>query len=132
MIVNDIPLLVSFCKTLILSVCLNFYFRLFLSGCSGSVQADIIFVLDASGSVGTSNFETVKQFIRDLVDAFEIGPNNIRVGVEKYSTVTNTEFDLKDYLNKKALGTRIMSIPYTGGTTNTGEETWGVRVHSTH
>ncbi|XP_076472746.1 uncharacterized protein LOC143302101 isoform X13 [Babylonia areolata] len=90
------------------------------SSCSGDVRADIIFVLDASGSVGYTNFETLKSFIRDLVSAFEIAPDKIRVGVQKYSTSTNAEIHLNQYYDKTTLEREIMNIRFTGGSTNTG------------
>ncbi|KAK7092657.1 hypothetical protein V1264_008370 [Littorina saxatilis] len=90
------------------------------NGCSGNVTADIVFVMDASGSVGSENFQRMREFVRDLVDALDIGPNNIRVGVQKYSSGTNTEFNLSDYYDKEDMKNATMSIVYTGGSTNTG------------
>ncbi|XP_076472733.1 matrilin-1-like [Babylonia areolata] len=91
-----------------------------MAAASVPVPADIVFIMDASGSVGSSNFEVMKQFVRDLVDGFEIGSNKIRVGVQKYSSGTNTEFTLSQYTDKNSMKSRIMSIVFTGGGTNTG------------
>jgi hypothetical protein len=44
--------------------------------CNG--QADIVFVLDESGSVGIANFQRSKQFASDAVAKFVIGENAIR------------------------------------------------------
>ena len=81
---------------------------------------DVVFILDASGSVGSGNFQLMLQFVRDLVDTFDVGSSKIRVGVQKYSSGTNTEFNLKTYYDKNAMKTRIMQVVYTGGGTNTG------------
>ena len=45
--------------------------------CSSGVQADMVFVLDASGSVGSSNFQTMLSFVQDLVNDFDIGSNAV-------------------------------------------------------
>ena len=47
-------------------------------GCSKSVGVDIVFVLDSSGSIGWVNFETMKQFVKDVVEGFDIGHVSLR------------------------------------------------------
>ena len=42
---------------------------------------DLIFVLDSSGSVGSSNFRNVRIFVSNLVSQLEIGPDNTQVGL---------------------------------------------------
>ncbi|XP_076472602.1 hemicentin-1-like [Babylonia areolata] len=88
--------------------------------CTGNVQADMVFVLDASGSVGSSNFQTMLSFVQDLVSGFDIGSNKVRVGVQKFSSSTNTEFNLNTYYDQTAINTAVANIYYSGGTTNTG------------
>jgi Mg-chelatase subunit ChlD len=48
--------------------------------------ADVIFVIDASGSVGTSNFVEMKNFVSTLVISMQVGSNSVRVGVMTFST----------------------------------------------
>ena len=48
-------------------------------------------------------------------------PTPSRVGVMKYSSGANTEFNLNSYYDKNAMKTRIMAISYNGGGTNTGD-----------
>ena len=81
----------------------------------------MVFIMDESGSVGYSNFQKMKEFVRDLVDTFDISSSTIRVGVMKYSSGANTEFNLNTYYDKNAMKSRIMSISYNYGGTNTGE-----------
>ena len=40
---------------------------------------DLIFVLDSSGSLGTDNWNLVKQFAANVVDTLTIGENNTRL-----------------------------------------------------
>ena len=81
----------------------------------------MVFIMDESGSVRAHNFVKMKEFVRDLVDQFDIGSNTIRVGVMKYSSGANTEFNLNSYYDKNAMKNRIMAISYNGGGTNTGD-----------
>lgn len=43
-----------------------------LAGCK-SVHYDLVFLLDASSSVGKEDFEKVRQWVSNLVETFEIG-----------------------------------------------------------
>ena len=51
----------------------------------------------------------------------------VRVGVQKYSSSTNTEFNLNDYYDKTTMVTAVGNIAYTGGTTNTGKDALDAR-----
>jgi len=42
-------------------------------------QADVVFLLDGSGSVSTSNFALMKAFVNDVVDGFDIGLTQTRI-----------------------------------------------------
>jgi hypothetical protein len=46
---------------------------------------DIILVLDASGSIGLSNYNTAKDALIKMVNNLNIGPTKVRVGVINYS-----------------------------------------------
>ena len=52
--------------------------------CDSSV-ADMVFVLDGSGSIGAQNFVTMKDFVDAVVDAFDVQDNGVRIGVIQYS-----------------------------------------------
>ena len=49
-------------------------------------------MLDASGSVGSTNFKKMKDFVVDVVKSFDIGVNKTKVSVVKFSSSVNTEF----------------------------------------
>ena len=53
-----------------------FTYPFFSGNCSGAV-ADIVFIMDESGSVRYSNFQTMKSFVYDLVNSFPIGQNEV-------------------------------------------------------
>ena len=45
--------------------------------CAG--QADIVFLLDESGSVGAANFQKMLSFVQNVAKSFTIGPNDVQV-----------------------------------------------------
>jgi len=91
------------------------------TGCSRSNGADIIFVLDGSGSIGASNFLLIKNFVKEVVSSFDVGPgeNQTRIGVIQYSHWVRTEFNLNAYQTKAQINSAIDNITYNDGSTAT-------------
>lgn len=90
-------------------------------GCSSSKGADMVFVLDGSGSVGLTNFQTMKKFVIDVVNSFDVGlgDHQYRIGVIKYSNGAVREFNLNTYHNKSDIVNAVNGINYIGGGTAT-------------
>ena len=86
-----------------------------------TAKADILFILDSSGSIGHNNYDTMLTFVKDLVSNFDVGPNKIRIGAEIFSDRTYQQFNLNTYQTKSAVEQAISNIPYRRGTTNTGQ-----------
>ena len=76
-------------------------------------------MLDSSGSVGNSNFQTVRQFVLDFVQGLNIGPNDTQVGVIVFSDFTTVAFNLNTYSSKDSVLNAVRNIQYIGGGTNT-------------
>uniref|UniRef100_A0A8D0BKC4 VWFA domain-containing protein n=1 Tax=Salvator merianae TaxID=96440 RepID=A0A8D0BKC4_SALMN len=91
-----------------------------LAGCK-NVHYDLVFILDTSSSVGKEDFEKVRQWVANLVDTFEIGPDKTRVGVVRYSDRPTTEFELGRYQAREEVKEAAKNIKYYGGNTNTGD-----------
>ncbi|OXB70991.1 UNVERIFIED_CONTAM: hypothetical protein H355_012692 [Colinus virginianus] len=89
-------------------------------GCK-NVHYDLVFILDASSSVGKEDFEKVRQWVSNLVETFEIGPDKTRVSVVRYSDQPTTEFDLGKYKTREEIKEAARKIRYYGGNTNTGD-----------
>ncbi len=88
-----------------------------ITGCDRNI--DVVFIIDQSGSVGSTNHNLAKQFISNVVSFFSISPTQTRVGIVTYSGSSRIEFDLLRYTNLGALTTAINNIPYRGGQTAT-------------
>ena len=76
---------------------------------------DIFFVLDESGSVGSGNYQTMRQFVHNTVNEFDIGPDDTQVGVISYSYFARVQFLLNTYHDKTSLLTAINNLPYNHG-----------------
>jgi len=81
-----------------------------------------VFVLDASGSVGSANFQRILDLVRDIVTALEIGPDEGQVAVIRFSTtlLTSVVFGLTAHDNEADLLTAVSGIAFSnGGATQT-------------
>ncbi|XP_038057936.1 sushi, von Willebrand factor type A, EGF and pentraxin domain-containing protein 1-like isoform X3 [Patiria miniata] len=87
--------------------------------------AEIVFVLDSSGSVGLGPFGCQVQFVRHLSKLFSVSPENSRVAVVTYSSCDKIYTDF-DYINSPVgknkctlLGTDLPRTYYRDGGTCT-------------
>lgn len=78
-----------------------------------------MFVLDASGSIGTSNFASMINAVVNIVNSLTIGSNKTRVAVVRFSGSASLLFNLNTYTQKSTLISAIRGITYTRGGTNT-------------
>ncbi|KAG9476083.1 hypothetical protein GDO78_002913 [Eleutherodactylus coqui] len=89
--------------------------------CSGAVVADIVFLIDESSSIGDANFQRTRVFLHKVINALQIGLNDVRVGLVLYSDKPNLEFKLNTFDEKYEMLDYITKMPYRGGTAHTGE-----------
>ena len=85
---------------------------------------DLVFVLDSSGSVGRTNFASVRNFVADVTNTFEIAPEETRVAVITFSGMARTVFQLNTHSNRSSLLRGIQDIPFMddpGPSTNTAD-----------
>ena len=85
-----------------------------LTGCNVNAL-ELFFVTDESGSVGYSNYQIMKSFVHDIVNAFDIGPDDVQVGLMSYSSPYTFQFYLNTYSSKGPVLTAISSLAYGGG-----------------
>lgn len=93
-------------------------FHIVSSDCGGS-KADIVFILDSSGSVGSENFQKTKEFFKTMVGGFQIGSQNVRMASVTFSTSIHDTFQFGSFNSAYSLQQRINTIPYDSGGTNT-------------
>ena len=91
-----------------------------LSACIAKF-ADVVFVVDASGSIGLENFAKVKQFIKQVVMTFDVDPQYTRVALVEFSSQARIEFNFNEKSNLTELLDAIDNINYSGGGTVTSD-----------
>ncbi|KAJ7983920.1 hypothetical protein DPEC_G00369520, partial [Dallia pectoralis] len=89
--------------------------------CSDASLADIVFIVDESGSIGNDNFQLVRDFIHNIVDGLNVGLNSVRVGIVLYSDQVSAQVFLNSFQEKTEMLSFIKMLPYRGGGTKTGE-----------
>ncbi|KAM4568099.1 collagen alpha-6(VI) chain [Fundulus diaphanus] len=88
--------------------------------CVGAKLADIVFIVDESGSIGVPNFQLVRSFLYSIVKGLDISPNRVQVGIMTYNQAPTAQVYLNSFKNKEELLSFIKILPYHGGGTNTG------------
>ena len=86
------------------------------------ILADIVFVLDSSGSIeysGSGNWNRTLDFVVNIVNRLRIGIIYNHVGVVSYSRNSKVHFRLDWYHTEQNLVDAIRKIPYIGLNTNT-------------
>ncbi|CAH1240012.1 SVEP1 [Branchiostoma lanceolatum] len=84
-------------------------------------RADIVFLLDNSGSVGRYNFEEVEiAFVENLLSQLTISPQASRVAIVSFDDVARTHIDYIKYpKNKCSFLRELKTVKYIGQWTNT-------------
>ena len=73
---------------------------------------DLVFILDASENIGSSNFELIKEFSYNLTSLLNIGPTRSQIAIILYSSNASLYFNLNDHRSKEALLQDVYDIPY--------------------
>ncbi len=90
-----------------------------LDTCSQELKMDLGLVLDASGSVGETNYALQIQFTKDLLGRVNVGENKTHVGIINYSTTyeiltwLNTDYDLRKKIQQVDRATYFNGLTYT-------------------
>ncbi|XP_041637284.1 collagen alpha-1(XII) chain [Cheilinus undulatus] len=91
--------------------------------CRTVVQADIVFLVDQSWSVGQTSFSSVKDFISDIISSFQgsvMGTEGVRFGVTVFADVPRMRIALTDYSSQEEVLRAIRDLPYEGGSRRIG------------
>ena len=64
-------------------------------------QADIVFLVDGSGSIGAANFAKLENFVKGIVGKLDVGANKVHVGLMQFSNYPSKEFPLNMYSSRQ-------------------------------
>ncbi|XP_036750675.2 collagen alpha-6(VI) chain isoform X1 [Manis pentadactyla] len=85
-----------------------------------NMKADIMFLVDSSGSIGLENFIKMKTFMKNLVSKSQIGADQVQIGVVQFSDINKEEFQLNRYVSQSEISEAIDQMGHIGETTLTG------------
>ncbi|XP_060778327.1 collagen alpha-6(VI) chain-like isoform X2 [Neoarius graeffei] len=88
--------------------------------CTQEALADIVFLVDGSWSIGTENFQKIRDFLLTLVNSFDVSPDKVQIGLVQYSSTPHSEFYLNSFKTKQKILDYITNLRYRGGGTKTG------------
>lgn len=88
-----------------------------------------MFIVDSSGSIrdqnpadgSYDNWDLVLQFINNLIDDFDIGPDAVQVGMVRFSYESENMWYLNSYYDKNTLKSAVSNMGYVGSWTNTAD-----------
>lgn len=83
--------------------------------------ADVVFLLDRSGSITDQNYKAMLNFTADIVNSLDVSKDFIHIGVAQFSDDPHDEFYLTDFTDKKEMIAHIEKMEYTGGNTYIGK-----------
>ncbi|XP_069589434.1 collagen alpha-3(VI) chain isoform X6 [Ranitomeya imitator] len=78
-------------------------------------QRDIVFLLDGSVNVGSSNFPLVRDFLVNVINNLGVSSEGTRVGLAQFSDTPRTEFYLSTLTSKPDLLERLGQLRIKGG-----------------
>jgi len=82
---------------------------------------DLNFVVDSSGSINdydSTNYGKQLEFMVDLVNKFEVGPDHVQVALVLFSLEATVEWGLTEYQDKDSLIDAIRNLRYLDSWTN--------------
>ncbi|CAG2240336.1 COL6A [Mytilus edulis] len=80
---------------------------------------DLVVILDSS--VSQEYFDWMTTFTKNLADTVSIDDDEFRVGLLRYSTDSNVQFNLKDYQSSGDVQNAVDQVRFRGGVTNTAQ-----------
>jgi hypothetical protein len=83
--------------------------------CPGDTTLEIALVLDGSGSIGTTDFDRVRNFAAGLVDSFTIGSTATRFSIVQFSETSLSVIELPLTSSRNTLINEIYTMYYQGG-----------------
>ena len=79
--------------------------------------ADYAFLIDASGSILSPEFDILKTFVKRVIDFLQIGPNQTHVGVIEYSRGASLQLNFSRSYDKREIKRFVQQVPHTAGIT---------------
>lgn len=86
---------------------------------SGSGGLYTQFIMDSSGSLGSSGWELEKTFVSDLITDMAAGPGSINFGVLSFSNIVKVDWNFTDYQDPATIAATVEYLPFLASYTYT-------------
>lgn len=85
------------------------------------VVRDIVFLVDGSTYIGSSNFPFMRDFIINVVNQLDVGPKRVQIGLLQFADRPKIEFYLNSHSDRQEIVDKISQLRLSGGSVlNTG------------
>ncbi|XP_051258609.1 collagen alpha-3(VI) chain isoform X1 [Dicentrarchus labrax] len=85
------------------------------------VVRDIVFLVDGSNYIGSSNLPYVRDFIINVVNQLDVRPDRVQIGLMQFAERPRVEFYLNSQNNRQDVVNKVSQLRLTGGSVlNTG------------
>ncbi|XP_031725990.1 collagen alpha-3(VI) chain-like isoform X2 [Anarrhichthys ocellatus] len=85
------------------------------------VVRDIVFLVDGSNYIGSSNLPYVRDFMINVVNQLDVRPERVQIGLLQFADRQKIEFYLNSYSSRQDVVNKISQLRLTGGSVlNTG------------
>ncbi|KAK3745599.1 hypothetical protein QZH41_005840 [Actinostola sp. cb2023] len=82
-----------------------------------TTKADVVFVMDSSGSISKDDYNKEKEFVRELANIFDISQGQARASVIIYDDNPKLIFGFEDELDNRNVSAAIQSLEHLNGRT---------------
>ncbi|XP_069051376.1 collagen alpha-6(VI) chain-like [Lepisosteus oculatus] len=89
--------------------------------CKRTKVADMIFLVDGSSSIDSSEFVSMQKFMMAMVNNSDVGERRVRFGAIMYSTMPTEMFRLNQFDSKQQVRDAIAAMTADGGDTYTAK-----------
>ncbi|XP_071095868.1 uncharacterized protein [Haliotis cracherodii] len=86
---------------------------------SCDAELDVTFLVDSSGSIGSSDFSVMLGFLQQVVEGLGVSRAGTHVAIVRFSSSPQVVFRLNEYYDTDDIVRNIHRIFYVGGSTNT-------------
>lgn len=77
--------------------------KCFTGAADCQAQADILFIMDSTGSIDIGDYNTMLKFVANLTHTFTLGPKAIQFGAIIFADDTHNLFNLGTYTDHLSL-----------------------------
>ena len=99
-----------------------YIFLIIGSRCSNNLVQDIVFVIDTSGSIGSTRFQLIREFTASVTTELIRSSPRSAVGVILFSSTAYIRFSLQTYTSLSSLLSAINNLPYNDGPSTDTDE----------